>query len=124
MHEITTIYRVEDAFGHGMYSSLISPSMGGKRHPLPEDDCKLAQEWAKIKDKSSFFFGFISLEQLKLWIYKKSWRKELANEGFFVTVYESKNFFFGDTQAVFLKSEAKFIEKLSFHSLQNRKKLK
>lgn len=111
---MTKVYRVEDQLGYGPYEVECDVSFEmthDAHHPLPENDAKLSSFWRDQLLKgywhyTKYRFAFASLEQLKFWIYREDWRKELDENGFRVSVYETDSAKIGDTQAVFLKSEA------------------
>lgn len=117
---MTQVFRVECANGGGMYvSTSCQPSyemIEEARHPSPDEDVLLAPLWQiemETGNYKNFSFTFASLEQLKFWIYREDWRKELDENGFRVSVYETDSAKIGDTQAVFLKSQAKLEYTLS-----------
>lgn len=114
------VYRVEDADKYGIYcGDWLPPGFGSKktkRHPMPYDDAKLCAterfsfrdgsfDWdviyARCREYHQVRYGFVSLEQLKFWLYKTSWRKRFKEHGFHVSVYECEIALAGDTQAVF-----------------------
>lgn len=114
------VYRVENSNGGGMYTETeCTPSyemIEEARHPTPDKDALLAPLWQIELETANylrFSFAFASLEQLKFWIYREDWRKKLDENGFGVSVYETDSALIGDTQAVFLKSQAKLEYTLS-----------
>lgn len=110
------IYRIQNEYGEGMYtgpSCDASSSMHEHRHPLPSDDAALKDKWINLKNATHYKFGFSSIEQLKFWIYKLKWRKELAKAGYCVYIFETDDFLIGDTQAVFVKDTATLVETIS-----------
>lgn len=122
----TLVYRVQNASGYGVYrvnidAEYLDETNDYERHPMPEDDAKLAPQWDKISEfsKSYWFFGFSSLEQLKFWFYKKKWRDELVKFGFSVYVFEVDDYqcLIGDTQAVFRRDRATLVKVISFDDI-------
>lgn len=113
------IYRVEKENGQGLYRDNDYPfsyeMVDSMRHPLPSDDALLSIFWNALSYESmaKFHFGYSSIEQLKSWVYRTSWREEIDKAGFRVNVYETENYKTGDTQAVFVKSKSKFVNSLS-----------
>ena len=120
-------YRIEDERGRGMYRSWAAPDCvqemqpgvsdkGNKRHPTPNSDETL---WEQAKDAGlvtyyndfhskaeKFFFGFTSKKQLKAWIFKKEWRKKLANSELMLVTFQASEYIIGETQVMFVKNEA------------------
>ena len=109
------VYRVETVDGIGMYGcgvNCVNFEMDDdRRHPLPKDDAELSVFWERLSsdDRDGIRFGFSSIDQLKSWIYKKSWRKEIAKSGLIVSVYRARFVRVGATQAVFKLKTAKKI---------------
>lgn len=113
---MTTIYRVENANGRGMYRaggsySALEFEFDEYIHPMPSSDDALMrsiQERGEYNECGSLdysmddYFGFSSLDQLKRWIYRDDWRSKLDAAGFHVSVYSAVGACIGDTQAVFL----------------------
>ena len=122
------VWRIENVKGKGFYSAGSEAAhemqdLEGS-HPAPAYDTELVDQ---IRSNTSLLethdpyiinttiqreyeFGFKSIEQLKRWVYNKDWRKMLKDEGFVVSHYVSYDAQYGDTQAVFHKSEADLIE--------------
>lgn len=99
------IYRVETCDGQGMYRGVTSVSdqmydtdYEGCRHPRPSDDMSL--DW---DCNPEWIFGFGSLDQLKFWIYRTEWRKQMHIDGLKVYVYLPNTYRVGDTQAIFIR---------------------
>ncbi len=108
------IYRVEDDDGLGMYADdmLNNAARVSDRHPMPASDGRLMDAgWLEFQSEhsSDVRFGFGSLEQLRFWLYRQSWRNHLTDEGYRVHVYDVPDGFglIGDTQAVFALANAK-----------------
>lgn len=76
------------------------------RHPSPWQDAALRDAWAGLDGKHNYIFGFSTIAQLKSWIYRREMRRDLEEAGFRVVVYQTDDYFLGDTQAVFRKSTA------------------
>lgn len=113
------IYRVERENGGGMYytnsDDITFEMQDSMRHPPPHKDAKLKKAWGKLCDgdwsyKSSWSFGFSTIEQLKNWIYQTEWREILTNLEYYVVSYNAKEYHFGDTQAIFRKETANRLE--------------
>lgn len=109
------IYRVETVDGIGIYGAGVRCANlemdDSRRHPLPTEDAELSDFWGKMSlcDRGGIRFGYSSINQLKSWIYKKSWRKEIAKSGLIVSVYRARFVRVGATQAVFKLKTAKKI---------------
>lgn len=124
------VYRIENELGHGMYRTNfqvpcmdeMQPYVNDKhegRFPPPSDDEKL-WEAAKAKDlvTEGFFrglnasgekyrFGFRSIRQLKSWVFKKKWRKMLAESDLQLATYEASEVLFGNCQVMFMRDWSK-----------------
>jgi len=111
------IYRVEDDEGEGMYygkSHLTFDLDNEEIHPLPENDSSISKYyWTKImmgNFKHTQKFGFVSLDQLKMWIHSHEIRKRLDEANLLINVYvpkgpiDSSMYVLGDTQAIFTHS--------------------
>lgn len=107
------VYRVEDKDGYGMYMGRSTPVVmtmqDSMRHPTPSKDEKLARFWNYLTNEECirYNFGFVSMEQLKFWIYEKKWREDLTQEGFHVSVYDVEIVVGGDTQAIFFRGSSR-----------------
>lgn len=109
--KMTTLYRIQNKDGKGMYATSAASSVGmtsgySPRHPSPRDDSKL-MEMMLVRfsntDIHGRLFAFGSLEQLKMWVYQDHWRQGLHDLGFYVLVITIPDncCAVGDTQAVF-----------------------
>ena len=113
------VFRVENSDNVGMYSADASKDMFDLqgRHPTPGDDIKLGPVWEKMEvgRKDRMRFAFSSIEQLKCWIYSKPLRESLTDEEFSINVYSvsEEHTHIGETQCVFIPSEATKLYKLS-----------
>lgn len=113
------LYRVENVDGEGMYRSsapdlTLSEMQDYDRHPTPNKDTMLRQgvirllgldpydNFVEYSKWLQFKYGFVSLDQMRAWIYANEWRKALHEKGFYISVYEcdEKYFVAGNTQAV------------------------
>ncbi len=121
--ETVTIYRVENEKGEGMYQAGTSLIGGNKwvniiddneRHPAPWQDDKINPVFSTYRNELKF--GFNSLDQLVFWIFRKTWRERLHEEGFFISEIEAEGVH-GDTQAIFLPKTRKDIAKISLLSV-------
>jgi hypothetical protein len=111
----TTVYRIEKD-GIGMYGS---GGCGGEygydsfRHPAPDDDAKLrkATDERKAQDGKMYFdyapshFGFISIEQLRAWVYADDWLRSLHESGHVLAIIRSDDVLVGHTQVIFKRPE-------------------
>jgi hypothetical protein len=104
------IYRVENSLGKGMYTGdnceATREMHDTFRHPPPYQDARLRDAWDEKYYAGSqhlYNFGFSSLDQLRMWIYRDEWRRLLHDAGFFIHAYSADNYILGDTQAVFIR---------------------
>lgn len=76
-------------------------------HPAPWDDALLNASLDYHGDSigEKHYFGFGTIEQLKQWFDSNS-RKRLKNAGYYIAIYETKDYHIGDTQCVFVKDDA------------------
>lgn len=104
------VYRVETPHQKGMYHSdtngFLAVGIDDRmRHPVPRDDSRLCRNLIAITGNDYFqshhYFGFLSIDQLKRWIYMDEWRVALDAMGYKVSVYEVPVVIEGDTQAIF-----------------------
>lgn len=118
------LFRIENAAREGMYyagcgcAEDMQPYAydgASMRHPKPEDDSALV-EAIRLKNLphndtcsgwGAYHYGFSSIDQLKMWVHRASWRQDLDGEGFKLSIYEvaDEHFAAGDTQAVVLKDQ-------------------
>lgn len=84
------------------------------RHPDPQQDAALSGPWFDLTydERANYFFGFSTIEQLKSWIYRTSWRQRLDKADFRVVVYDTAEYIIGDTQAVFKMHTASVVQEL------------
>lgn len=130
------VLRVENSEGIGMYACriwdeklhsyprYIYEMTEASNHPNPLEDAALFPTWVEIgyEDRSKWNFGFVDLAQLRNWIYRQSWRDELKKHNFMISIYEvdTKNFHAGDTQCIFIKTNATLIERFSFDEIYTK----
>lgn len=125
------LFRVENARGEGMYfgENNVADEMqpfsypdASMRHPKPYDDSALMADCAAKGlphdwlEWGHYNYGFSSIEQLKMWVHRDSWRRGLHDYGFQVSIYEIDDQYFaaGDTQAIVLKDKPRtLIQQLS-----------
>lgn len=119
------IYRIQDKDALGLYNDSSRWRDYGfepedySRHPLPGEDSKLVSNgydnFCYRYSRSAVFFGFVSVEQLKAWLYKDRWRQRLTDLGYLVYVFEVDDELacLGDTQAVFIRDKATLKETIS-----------
>jgi hypothetical protein len=111
-----TVYRIETKDGQGMYGSggfrraAGEAAYDGSRHPGPGEDGKMRKVTEKRRDTyyfdySPFHFGFISVEQLRNWIYKDEWLLSLHESGHVLAIVRSEDVIEGFTQAIFVRPE-------------------
>lgn len=110
-----TVYRIETFGGIGMYFCNEDEEQTAQgiishwpaRHPLPREDSKLcAAMREKAIDESlmqKYIFGFISVDQLRSWIYEDNWLKELHSLGLVISEYTCSvdDILVGHTQVIF-----------------------
>lgn len=105
------IFRVENLYKNGPYSQGPGPiEWSDTKHPTPG---QVKEKVAKVfgwDELHKFYYGFRSLDELKNWFDLNDRRRLDYHHGFFVSVYEipKRYCFFGNKQAMFLKSKAKF----------------
>jgi len=112
-------FRVVNAFDIGLYQAgrpecwydlpSYDPDTYEDKHPTPSSDRLLARPWYELEDKSQYFFGFKSLEQMRQWIYKEHVLRGLQEDGFRIAIYQTEDYYIGDTQMIFRKSTATLI---------------
>lgn len=105
---MTTVYRIEDSEGRGMYyyRNTRNPiSYEPARHPVPGCDSLLMASGFPLYGSQHLNYGFISIEQLRSWIYRDEWLLGLHELGYVLAVIESDEVYVGNTQAVFLRPE-------------------
>jgi len=117
------VYRVEDKItGRGMYRCGLRCAgnmQHDMRHPDANQDAELRAYWQSTDyvEREEIYFAFATVAQLKAWIYKDSWRKEIAKEGLVVSVYSARFIRIGATQAVFRLRTAKKIGEVDILNL-------
>lgn len=138
MPKKSTVYRIEDADGDGVYRGAVSlynyPQFNefsqDRRHPVPREDSKLMNalpKTAKEPDEfsrdlmtirrkwiESFIFGFSSLGQLRAWFYDDTVLEWLHDNGFKLVAYEGVAYH-GNAQSIIRKKSKKINE----YSLMN-----
>lgn len=101
----------------GLYSSNVSENMHDSRdHPSPYDDSALQKAGYDVINDSTYYYGFISFDQFRNWVYKDSWLRELDAEGFVLSIFEAEGIF-GHTQAIAQIEGVDPIETLSLMDL-------
>ena len=114
-----TVFRIQHKdTGKGMYrhtgrclASICSSSYDVEydRHPTPWEDSKLTDSILEkydsvgsvIYNESPYLYGFISVDQLRSWLYRDEWLLGLHNEGYILIVVETDDVYTGNSQAVF-----------------------
>lgn len=90
MRKLKTIYRLENAAGHGPYWGLHRDDWTDREHndrngcPGPYDDPAIAPIWSSLThsdEYEQYKFGFASKKQYKRWFLKKE-REALKKRGF------------------------------------------
>lgn len=119
------IIRLETPTGTGMYGTDWQPEPDYNRHPLPQNDDRLMRNgWAALgwSEKGEHYFGFSSRAQCLAWLYDSEWWLHPGrNCGLVVSIYEVDREFaiLGDTQAVFLRSEARLVRRWKLAEFYN-----
>lgn len=133
------ILRIEDVNGGGLYrgenrdnNPLVLDDgelfFGSDKHPIPWDDSRLMASYELADQRSKYesadgvsscylhdyHYGFSSPEQMRSWIYKDQWLKDMGPNGFRLAVFEmdERDVLLGNTQACFLRENAKTV---TFH---------
>jgi hypothetical protein len=86
-------------------------------HIIPSEDKQLGLSFDAIDDEF-YFFGFLTIEQYKAWVYNPVWRKKLSQYGVMLSVYEidTKKLKKSPHQVAFRRQDATLIESLDpFH---------
>ena len=116
---MTYIYRIETTEGGGLYNSelgrlqkILSQHLSRKdssrfyQHPCPEEDSAL--DWHEIKEKTFYingryykkehwYFGVATLKEVNKWVFRKKYRKVLADLGFVISKYKIEDGIYRDT---------------------------
>jgi hypothetical protein len=118
--ENVTVYRLEAANGDGLYRGKAGRSYweraGGvhddAKHPFPEDDPKIGQEWCN-RVSPDYYFGFASIKQAMDWV-SSDMLRGLQRCGISLTIYRvpARYAMIGQTQTAFIKKKAKKITEL------------
>lgn len=119
-----SVWRLEDKHGNGIYRSknyyddAVNPNgdipreiyNSIDRHPNPKFDPELG--FSYIKNPYEYCFGFATISQMKQWVYKSQWRKNLSNLGVLLNKYEVDVNYYRRSpfQAIFHKKHAKLVE--------------
>lgn len=80
-------------------------------HPAPTNDTMLMSSFESKGERPvirGYHFGFNSTEQLKTW-FNESSRISLHLQGYYVAIYEVKEFHEGETQCIFMKETAELV---------------
>lgn len=110
------VFRIEDAEGVGPYQGnppgslpLIDEHVDDPHKPAPYDDGLGDYPPGKWRDVR---FGFTSLEQMQAWFATEEERRELANAGYRVAVYEAHpdRHMLGGHQCIFDLTRAEKVE--------------
>jgi hypothetical protein len=128
----TRFFRLERKDGLGIYHAVcdnnLSPwdNVTGSNdnmlqqdsiHIIPSEDKQLGLSFDAIDDEF-YFFGFLTIEQYKAWVYNPVWRKKLSQYGVMLSVYEidTKKLKKSPHQVAFRRQDATLIESLDpFH---------
>lgn len=113
----------------GVYrgTDAINPPTNRDRHPLPNHDSKLVREgmgkiFTKYEDFEDCFFnsngydyifGFESADQYRSWFYSDTFLGKAKRKGFVLNLYETEDFFLGNTQMVARKETLVFVGECS-----------
>lgn len=94
-----SLYNIAGACGDDIYGEH-------RRHPHPrEDSVLMSTDFYNLRDTSGLNYGFISIEQLRSWLYKDAWLIGLDAAGYVLAIIESEEVYVGSTQAVFLRPD-------------------
>jgi hypothetical protein len=107
-----TVYRIETKDGQGMYrrddeiTSFLF--IDDPRHPVPTEDSELRRQ-SELRavswdwDLCRYRFAFGDINQLRNWLYRDTWLRQLHNAGFVMTEYtcSEDDIIIGNTQALF-----------------------
>ena len=120
------IFRVERKDdGRGMYQSgyglhsCKSYKTEFSRHPTPFDDSLLRDNMRAAGigfDFTSYIFGFISIEQLRSWLYRDEWINYLIKNDFILRVYMGE-VIVGHTQAIIKDVSKELFTEISLREL-------
>ena len=119
-------FRMETEEGIGMYGATIGDgnpndwfvprfgsilneadaNSGGTMHPSPDEDGALGWHDIRYIERSKYYFGFASIEQLRRWLFRPDLIAKLPEYNLAVSIYETEDYHIGDTQMVFRKSTA------------------
>lgn len=132
-------YRIENDKGEGVYraergtlasmNSTYLSFLDFTRHPAPYKDSLLVENAPhlfgddcfgfKTFRADQFIFGFVSLEQLRMWFYDDKILEMIGKEGFVIAEYESEEVYTGHTQAVSDRTKMTLIEKTPLYECKN-----
>lgn len=121
-----TVYRVENDHGEGAFgcgaasraqrAAREEGSVDPYDHPCPLMDSGLSETWAELEydRRSSFYFGFASVEDYLRWFSTPAQRQALTDGGCKLSVYEidESAVLYGERQAVFLLTQALQVDRL------------
>lgn len=85
-------------------------------HPCPTEDMGMCDAWAlkgysENKDYLNYYFGFKSMEQLRMWLFDAEYLQHLKDNKIKIHIYQTDDYIIGDTQMVFRLSTATLIGK-------------
>ncbi len=114
------IYRFEYPDGEGIYWHDDPEKRVGtffefdNRHPHPENDSLLGV----ITFSPDYYFGFLSIEQLRSWFYKDEFLVKLHEKGILISEYncECCDVLEGHTQAMFIRGKS--LDRMQYNILE------
>lgn len=115
------VFRIEDKNGNGIYRTEhahmlyeLDDQCFGQAHPHPNRDDKLYHHWDNLVlfgDYRNYYFGFSTMEQLRRWMFDKAVNQKLHDAGIVISIYQTEDYYIGDTQMMFRRSTATLIGK-------------
>jgi hypothetical protein len=118
------IYRVETESGGGPYAYTDIGYKCGAIHSAPTawNDGELRSDWANLErngEKTAFYFGFSTPQQLLDWFHSSDFHNEAENAGYRVSVIEVLGrVFHGTYQSIFERSKSAVTKRLTFNELK------
>lgn len=125
MEKSKTILRVahKTNINEGMYHSNHEENAANKfmnsedKHPIIDDDIDEIYD-AFVELNTSAFFGFKNKSQLKRWIHRVNWIRDLHEKGFVVYYIKSDEIYHGKYQSIFdINSDYEIVKKVNLVDL-------
>lgn len=110
-------YRLEHN-GEGIYNASVEVHPSNQDwdkapcrspHPPPNHDPMLRDIWEDLSDRRPYYFGFSSMEQFRRWFFDPEYLIRAQASGVRICIYQTDDFYIGDTQMIFRKETAKMI---------------